>query len=319
MEESFNPKRTKLLAVVGPTASGKTALAVRLAKVFGGEVISCDSMQVYRAMPISTAVPTMEERCGVPHHMMEILEPEETFSVAEYCKRAGECIDAVTARGVLPILCGGTGLYYNSLVDGIAFADTEELPELRERLWQRVQQEGGEPLLEQLREIDPETAARLYPADHKRIIRALEVYEATGIPLSEHNRRSREKPPRWELCVLGLDYRDRALLYDRINRRVDAMLEAGLLDEARRMMERGAGHTASLAIGCKEIAPYLQGQCTLEEAAERLKMETRRFAKRQLSWFRRDKRIQWIYVDDEESPEAALLRAEEIAKEFVYG
>lgn len=303
---------TRLLAVVGPTASGKTALAVELALRLGGEVVSCDSMQIYRDMPIATAVPSEAERRGVPHHMMEIAEPEESFSVAEYCRRAKQCIEEVTARGAVPILCGGTGLYYNSLVDGIAFADIEEQPKLREELAARIESEGGEVLLRELSEVDEQTAQRLSAADHKRIIRALEVYRVTGVPMSEHIRRSREQPSPFELSVVGIDYRERERLYERINRRVDIMLEQGLVQEAERFFARHSGKTASQAIGYKELRPAMEGRCSWEEAIESLKRETRRYAKRQLSWFRRDSRIKWIYADEEGSPEAIVKRAVEL-------
>ena len=303
---------TRLLAVVGPTASGKTALAVELALRLGGEVVSCDSMQIYRDMPIATAVPSEAERRGVPHHMMEIAEPEESFSVAEYCRRAKQCIEEVTARGAVPILCGGTGLYYNSLADGIAFADIEEQPKLREELAARIEREGGEALLRELSEVDEPTAQRLSAADHKRIIRALEVYRVTGVPMSEHIRRSREQPSPFELSVVGLDYRERERLYERINRRVDIMLEQGLVQEAERFFERHSGKTASQAIGYKELRPAMEGRCSWEEAIESLKRETRRYAKRQLSWFRRDSRIKWIYADEETGPEAIVKRAVEL-------
>ena len=300
------------MAVVGATASGKTALAVELALRLGGEVVSCDSMQIYRDMPIATAVPSEAERRGVPHHMMEIAEPEESFSVAEYCRRAKQCIEEVTARGAVPILCGGTGLYYNSLADGIAFADIEEQPKLREELAARIESEGGEVLLRELSEVDEQTAQRLSPADHKRIIRALEVYRVTGVPMSEHIRRSREQPSPFELSVVGLDYRERERLYERINRRVDIMLEQGLVQEAEAFFARHSGKTASQAIGYKELRPAMEGRCSWEEAIESLKRETRRYAKRQLSWFRRDSRIKWIYADEETGPEAMVKRAVEL-------
>lgn len=300
---------TRVLAVVGPTASGKTALAVELALRLGGEVVSCDSMQVYRDMRIAAAVPDEEERRGVPHHMMEILDPEESFSVARYCEMAGACIDDIAARGRLPILCGGTGLYYSSLADGIAFAELPEQPELRERLRERALSEGGEVLLAELREIDPETAAKLAPADHKRIIRALEVYAVTGVTMAEHVRRSRLAPPRFDVTAVGISYADRQRLYDRIDRRVDMMLEAGLVEETRRFFAEHSAATAAQAIGYKELRPWLCGECSKEEAVESLKRETRRFAKRQLSWFRRDGRIMWISADDESAAGTVADRA----------
>lgn len=289
--------KIKLIAVVGPTASGKTALAVELAKELGGEIVSCDSMQVYRDMPIATAVPTVEERCGITHHMLEFLEPSHVFSVKEYCDMAAVCIEEINKNGKLPILCGGTGLYYRSLTRGIVFSESAQSPVLRAELEGIAKEKGGQYLLDKLAEFDPETAARLSFGDVKRIIRAIEIYQLEGITMSESIRRSQLEPPQYDLTAIGISYHDRQKLYDRINKRVDIMLKNGLLDEARRFFERSDCKTAMQAIGYKELKPYLDGLVSLDEAVSKLKMETRRYAKRQLTWFNRDREINWIYAD----------------------
>jgi len=302
----------KLLAVVGPTASGKTALAVELAKRYGGEVVSCDSMQIYRGMTVATAAPTPEEQQGVPHHLVGIIEPTESFSVVEYVRLAKEAIAGIVSRGNIPVLCGGTGLYYNSLVDGIEFSEAAELPGLREQLRQRALSEGGEVLLAELAQFDPDTAARLAPADHKRIIRAIEVYRATGVTMTAHIAQSRSRPSEYEAATVGLFCSDRQWLYDRIDRRVDAMLERGLLEETRRFYDRYGTGTAVQAIGYKELRPYLDGECTLDTAADNLRRATRRYAKRQISWFGRDERIQRLYMDEMNDITQAADRASEM-------
>ena len=242
--------KIKLLAVVGPTASGKTALAVELACRLGGEVVSCDSMQIYRGMTIATAAPTVEEQRGIPHHLVNIIDPAQSFSVVKYVRLAKEAIADIAARGRLPVLCGGTGLYYNSLVDGIEFSEAAGLPGLREELRLRAQTEGGEALLAELAAFDPDTAARLAPADHKRIIRAIEVYRATGVTMTQHIAESRNRPGDYETTAVGLFYSDRQKLYDRIDRRVDIMLEQGLLEETRRFYEQYGGGTCRAVTYC---------------------------------------------------------------------
>ena len=304
----------KVAAVVGATASGKTALAVSLAKRLDGEVISADSMQIYRGLAIATAKPDEAEMQGIPHHLIDFVPLNREFSVAEYCALAHEAIADIAARGRLPIVCGGTGLYVDSLLDNIIFADIPQDAALREKLNAEFDETGGEALLQRLREIDPETAAKLHSADKKRIVRGLEVYALSGTTLSEFNRRSRACPDRYRSCVIGIGYRDRQALYDRINRRVDLMLEAGLLDEVRAFYAENPVGTAVQAIGCKELLPYLRGEQTLDEAVENLKRETRRFAKRQLTWFRRNDKIVWIYADECGSYDELVRRAaEEIA------
>lgn len=301
-------ERIRLISVVGPTASGKTALAIELALRLGGEVVSCDSMQIYRGMEIATAAPTPGEQRGVRHHLISCIDPAEQFSVARYCDLAHECIADISARGGLPIVCGGTGLYYSSLVNNLEFLDAPASPVVREKYERLAREEGGERLLGLLEQIDPKSAQTLHPNQLGRIIRALEIYELTGMSKSEQDDRSRSGGDRYDLKAIGITFRDRSRLYERINKRVDIMLESGIIEEAKEFMARKVG-TAVQAIGHKELEPYIRGECTLEEAAERLKRETRRYAKRQLTWFRRDERIHWLYSDEcggGELPEQAL-------------
>ena len=282
----------KVAAVVGATASGKTALAVELARRLNGEVISADSMQIYRGLSIATAKPTAEEMNGIPHHLIDFAELDEEFSVARFCELGHRAIEGVSARGRLPIVCGGTGLYVDSLLNNIIFPDIPSDGALRDRLNSEFDEHGGGALLERLRKADQKKKKK------KRIVRGLEVYELSGTTLSEFNRRSREFPDRYRSCIIGIGYRDRQKLYDRINLRVDMMLRDGLIDEVKGFYSENAGKTVVQAIGCKELLPYLRGEQTLDEAVEKLKMETRRFAKRQLTWFRRNDKIIWIYADE---------------------
>ncbi|HHW46781.1 MAG TPA: tRNA (adenosine(37)-N6)-dimethylallyltransferase MiaA [Clostridiales bacterium] len=286
-----------LVAVVGPTASGKTVLGIKLAHHFDGEIVSADSMQIYKGMDIATAKPTEGEKEGIPHHLIDFLDPSESFSVADYVKLARRVIEDIHSRGKLPILVGGTGLYVNSLIDNIEFQPEPENLKVREELAKQAEQLGNETMLEILRSIDPETASRVHPNNIRRIIRALEVYKTTGITMSEYQRLSRQKPSPYNVCMIGIGFRDRKVLYDRINRRVDLMVENGLIEEAKKVLDSPISTVAGQAIGYKELKPYLMGEIPLSEAIENLKRETRRYAKRQLTWFRRDKRINWIYAD----------------------
>lgn len=300
-------EKIPLLAVVGATASGKTSLGVGLAKALGGEIVSADSMQIYKNIPIASAVPTDEEKSGIPHHLMEFLEVGEEFSVADYVNLARQKIIEINSRGKLPILVGGTGLYVNSLVDNISFSEEPVCKELRARLEERFDAIGGEEMLKELALFDPDSAQRLHPNNRRRIIRAFEVYESTGKTVTEQNILSREEESPFNTLLLGITYRDREKLYTRINRRVDIMVENGLLEEARHfynLERKGAGQ----AIGHKELAEYFAGNCSLEEALENLKRETRRYAKRQYTWFRRDERINWIYADEQEDLLSAALK-----------
>lgn len=294
--EEKTEKKLPLLVVTGPTASGKTGLAVELAKVLEGEVVSADSMQIYRRMEIATAKPTVEEMGGIPHHLIDFVEPDDAaFNVAAYAVRARKAIGDIAARGKLPILAGGTGLYIDAVTENIDYSAFPGDAHLRDALELEAGVRGNDAMLERLRQVDPELAEKLHPNNLGRVLRALEVYEATGIPMSEHQRRSRRESA-YRLCMLGLQFQDRALLYERVNRRVDQMMERGLLREAREI-SRIYGGTARQAIGYKELEPYLLGLLPLETCVERLKQATRNYAKRQLSWFRRDERIQWLYPD----------------------
>ncbi len=308
--------RIPLLVVVGPTASGKTGLSIRLAKTLDGEIISADSMQTYREMSVGTAKPTPEEQEGIPHHLIDVLELSESFSVAQYVEQAREAICEIQGRSKLPIVVGGTGLYVNALVDHISFSPAASDETLREELRALAQEQGNAAVLEILRKIDPETASGLHENNLGRVIRAIEVYRTTGITMSEQVRRSREEPSPYDLCMIGLNYEDRSVLYDRIGQRVDQMLRDGLLEEARRVLNSPLSVTAAQAIGYKELRGYFDGTCSLEEATKNIKRETRRYAKRQLTWFRRDQRIQWILCDREGSGEAVARRALEIVDQW---
>ena len=307
-------KKIPLLCVVGPTASGKTELGVRLAQCFGGEVVSADSMQIYKGFRIATAKPTPEEQEGIPHHLIDFLEPDRAFSLAEYLVLAKKAVQEIHSRHKLPILVGGTGLYVTSLVDNVELEEIKGDPLLRARLEREYDLDGGAALMEHLALIDPESAGRIHRNNRGRVVRALEVYELTGMPISEHQRRSKAKDSPYRLCMIGLKADDRAYLYDRINRRVDKMLEKGLLEEAKQVRELGLSQTAAQAIGYKELFSYLDGQCSLDEAVERLKQSTRRYAKRQLTRFCRDERVRWFSIDTlprEELFEKAVKYVEE--------
>jgi len=293
----------RVVVITGPTATGKTKLGVALAKRFGGEVVSADSMQLYRRMDIGTAKPTPAEKEGVPHHMMDVAEPEEAYSVSRYVAAAAACVDDILARGRLPLIVGGTGLYIDSLIAGRTFAPRGEDTALREKYGALYDEKGGEAMLDLLAAGDPARAAKLHPHDKKRIVRALEVLEGAGTALSAHDEETKKRPPRYEAATIVLDYADRADLYARIDRRVDEMMAAGLADEVARLLAAGVPPeaTAMQAIGYKELAAALAGEGTLEEAAETVKRASRRYAKRQLSWcgrYRDACRIRWGKVPD---------------------
>ena len=306
----------KIICIAGPTASGKTALAVELAKVTNGEVVSCDSMQIYKYMDIGTAKPTLEEMDGVPHHMLDIAEPWEDFSVSRYCETASPIVDDILARGKTAIIAGGTGLYMDSLIRGNTFAPLPSTGR-REELEQLAQAQGIEAVLSQLRDVDPESAARLHPSDQKRIIRAMEVYLETGETITAHNLRTQSIPPKYTPIWFGLEDVRRQDLYDRIDKRVDKMLEAGLLEEIRNLLARGipAKCTAMQAIGYKEFVAALSGQCAIEEAAVQVQQSSRRYAKRQLTWFRRNPAMHWLSRNPGETTKEILLRARQILTE----
>ena len=284
-----------IICIAGPTASGKTALAVALAKELNGEVVSCDSMQVYRRMDIGTAKPTIAEMQGIVHHMIDVAEPEEDFSVSRYCAMAAPIVEDIVARGKTAIIAGGTGLYMDSLIQGNDFAPFPATG-VRERLEQEAKEQGIQSLYDRLAAIDPESARRLHLSDKKRIIRALEVYLETGETITEHNRKTQLLPPRFTPLWLGLDFENRADLYGRIDRRVGLMLETGLIDEIQGLLSGGIPEkcTAMQAIGYKEFVSALKGECTIQEAADQVRQSSRRYAKRQLTWFRRNKSIRWL-------------------------
>ncbi len=296
-------EKIRLIVIAGPTASGKTALGVAVSKALGGEVVSADSMQVYQGMDIATAKPTAEEMQGVPHHLIDIIPPDAPFSVADFQSLAAAAIRDITRRGKLPVVVGGTGLYIDTLVDNVTLSETSPDPDVRRRLEQLAETEGTAAMLETLRSIDPAYAASLHENDGKRIIRALELWETSKITMSEQLAASRRNPSPYDATYLCLDAEDRNVLYGRIDRRVDAMLAAGLEEEARRFFDR-CGKTAVQAIGYKELAPYFRGEITREDAVASLKQSTRRYAKRQLTWFRRRQDAYHLYIDRYETAQA---------------
>ncbi|MFY9380090.1 MAG: tRNA (adenosine(37)-N6)-dimethylallyltransferase MiaA [Acutalibacteraceae bacterium] len=316
--EEFKKEQAKamykipIIAVVGPTASGKSALAIEIAKIYDAEIVSCDSMQIYKGMDIATAKPSFDEMQGIPHHLISAIDRDFDFSVAMYKELASKAIENITSRGKKAVLVGGTGLYAQALIDNVEFLQVPKNEEIRESLLKRAEKEGIENLLLELESIDEETAKNLHPNNKKRIIRALEIYYTSGQTMSEQVKKSRDNPSPYNACIIGLDFRDRQKLYDRINFRVDEMLENGLLDETKEYLNQSHKTTANQAIGCKEMSQYLNGQSTLQQATEKLKMETRRYAKRQLTWFRKDERVNWIFADEHQSLQQVIKRACEI-------
>ena len=305
-----------IICIAGPTASGKTDFAVALAKEFNGEVVSCDSMQIYRRMDIGTAKPTKEEMQGIPHHMLEVAEPEEDFSVSRYCAMASPIIDDILQRGKTAIIAGGTGLYMDSLIRGNDFAPYPSTGR-RQELEDRADREGIEVLMQWLREIDPDTAARLHLSDRKRIIRALEIYLETGETMTAHNLKTQAIPPKYTPLWLGLDFEQRSQLYERIDRRVGIMLQQGLVEEIRQLLASGisAKCTAMQAIGYKEFVSALEGYATVEEAADLVRQSSRRYAKRQLTWFRRNASMHWLVRSQDRGTEEILEDARRIIQE----
>ena len=289
----------KVICVVGPTATGKTKMGVALAQRFDGEVVSVDSMQIYRGMAVGTAAPTAEEMEGVPHHMIGVADPWESWSAARFTEAADACVQDILRRGRRPILVGGTGLYLDALLRGIDFAAGSQDTPLRRQLQERLRREGAEALLEELRRIDPDSAARLHLRDEKRILRALEVYQETGETITQHDRRTREQPPRYEGLFIGLNFQDRQDLRDRIDRRVDDMVAQGLLDEVRSLLRSGLPRTATAwqAIGYKQFLAVADRRMTEADAVEEVKLRSRQYAKRQLTWLRRNEAIHWVLWD----------------------
>ena len=305
-----------IICIAGPTASGKTALAVELAKELNGEVVSCDSMQVYRRMDIGTAKPTQEEMQGIVHHMIDVAEPDEDFSVSRYCAQAAPIVDDIVARGKTAIIAGGTGLYMDSLIQGNDFAPFPATG-VRERLEQEAEAQGIQVLFDRLAAVDPQAAGKLHLSDRKRIIRALEVYLETGETITEHNRKTQLIPPRYSPLWLGLDFENRADLYGRIDRRVGLMLEQGLIAEIQGLLAAGIPPkcTAMQAIGYKEFLAALKGECTIGEAADQVRQSSRRYAKRQLTWFRRNQKIHWLIRQEGRSGVEILTAARRFLQE----
>ena len=305
----------KIICVAGPTASGKTSLAVELAKITNGEVISCDSMQIYKRMTIGTAKPVPEEMEGIVHHMIDVAEPDEAFSVSRYCEMATPILEDILARGKTAIIAGGTGLYMDSLIRGNDFAPFPATGQ-RERLEARLAAEGVEPLIRELSQIDPEALERSQ-GNPRRIIRALEVFYETGETITAHNLRTQAVPPRYAPFWIGLDFEDRAELYRRIDLRVSIMLQQGLVQEIKDLLASGipASCTAMQAIGYKEFVDALAGKSSIEEAADQVRQSSRRYAKRQLTWFRRNKEMHWLVRKTGESGEEILNCARQLLRE----
>ena len=306
----------KIICVVGPTASGKTALAVELAKFTNGEVVSCDSMQIYRRLSIGTAKPTVEEMQGIPHHMIDILEPDEDFSVSRYVEMATPIVEDILARGKTAIIAGGTGLYVDNLIKGGEFAPTPSTG-CRERLEERLKTEGLDALIAELRQIDP-VALEKSQNNPRRIIRALEVFQETGETITAHNERTAAIPPRFDALWIGVDYVNRQDLYDRIDLRVELMVKDGLLDEIREVLNSGIPEkaTAMQAIGYKEFVGALAGRSTMEEAIAQVQQSSRRYAKRQLTWFKRNDNIHWLRRAPGQPAEEIFSQAFQLARNF---
>jgi len=305
-----------VVVIVGPTASGKTKLSIEIAKLMDGEIVSADSMQIYRYMDIGTAKPTIDERQNIPHHMMDILDPAEQFSVAEYQKMAVDIISDIHKRQKLPIIVGGTGLYIKSLLYPMNFTDAYQDLEYRKQLQETANIKGRDYLYQQLKMVDPSTASRLHPNDVRRVIRALEVYHITGKPMSHYSQNLKNMDFRYNTAMIGL-VMDRVKLYERINKRVDIMIENGLLNEVKNLLDKGYSRDmiSMQGLGYKEIIDYYQGNLSLEEAIYIIKRETRRYAKRQLTWFRAQKGIKWINIDEYSSEEDLVKHAANYIKQ----
>lgn len=298
----------KVIVIAGPTASGKTGLSIELAKLYNGEIVSADSMQIYRRMDIGTAKATKAEQAQAVHHMIDVTEPDEDYSVSRYVEEAAKCCRDIIARGKMPIICGGTGLYIDSLLSGRDFAQKDDSSELREKLGEEYDRLGGDEMLRRLSQADPERAAKLHASDKRRIVRALEIFELTGMTITEHDDATKALPPRFEAKTILLNFKNRQDLYDRINLRVDLMAEQGLFEEVEALLNSGLSDecTAMQAIGYKEVVSALRGEISREEALERIKMGSRRYAKRQLTWFRRTEDALWINWDREPNLASAL-------------
>ena len=315
-------KNNKVIVIVGPTASGKTGLSIELAKRYNGEIVSADSMQIYKDMNIATAKPTIEEMCGIRHHLIDFLNPGETYSVGQYVLDAENAISDILSRDKTPIVCGGTGLYVDSLINGINFTEDSSDDKIRNELYQLAETKGIDYLLNVLKEFDPDSYENLSQQRNlRRIIRAIEFYKVTGKTITQQNIESQNTSSKFDYLIIGLNADDRQFLYDRINRRVDLMIESGLIEETKSVLQMNLSDTSIKAIGYKELIPYINNQSSLDDCIEKLKMETRRYAKRQLTWFRRNKMINWIYIDRYSSLNDIVKVAVDIIdkKEFLNG
>lgn len=312
--------KEKIIAIVGPTASGKTGLSIRLAKELNGEIVSCDSMQIYQGMCIGTAAPTVAEMDGIPHHLFGFVPPDHEFSVADYREKAAACISDIISRGRTPILCGGTGLYLDSLLHVSGFSDVEKSDDLRRELTEYAAANGNEALHARLAEVDPASAASIHPNNVRRVVRALEMYQLTGVTKTEWDKRSLTQDSAYDARTIVLDFHDRTILHRRIEMRVDHMFEQGLETEVRALYDAGLLQPKSIAgqaIGYKEFLPYLARECTLTAVVDEIKGATRRYARRQLTWFRRYENALWLYPDTDGAPDAPLKSADELVRQVL--
>lgn len=304
-------KKIPLIVIAGPTASGKTSLAVEVAERVGGEVVSADSVQIYKYLDIGSAKPTIEEMRGIPHHLIDCVDPQESFSVADFTERAHRCIADIYSRGKIPILAGGTGLYINSVVNDIDFEEEQVDEGLRAELWKTADEKGAQYMLDMLSEFDPEAAERIHANNLVRVIRAIEFYKTTGVPISVHQAKTREKESRYAPCIIAIEH-DRDKLYERINMRVDIMMQSGLIDEVRGLVKMGYRKSLNSmkGIGYKEVMDYLRGFMTLSELTEVIKRMSRRYAKRQITWFKKDPRVIWVRYSDKLTDDAMKIIVE---------
>ena len=312
--------KTKVITIAGPTASGKTALSIDIARNFNGEIISADSMQIYKGMDIATAKPSADEQQGIKHYLIDFLEPDKKYSVGQFVLDAKKAIADITSQNKIPVICGGTGLYIDSLLNGIDFVKNSSDENTRFELINLYNKNGIDYMLDMLREADPESAERLFEEKNpKRVIRAIEFFKVSGITISEQNRISKIKGSPYDSIIFGLKANDRQYLYDRINRRVDIMIEQGLIDEARSVLNSDLSDTSSTAIGYKQLKPYFDGKAEIDECIERIKIETRHYAKRQLTWFKRNKNIHWINIDELRTTEEQFESVKDIIRRFLNG
>ena len=293
-------QKIPIIVVAGPTASGKTGLAIELAKEFDGEIVNADSMQIYKYMDIGTAKPTVEERAQAKHHLIDFLNPDEEFSVADYTQKAHEVIGDIYGRGKIPVMAGGTGLYINSVINDVSFGEIETDHALREELEERARTEGIESLVNELKEFDPVSAQRIHPNNVRRVVRAIEFYRTTGVPISEHQEMTKQIESRYNPLMLLINH-DREKLYERINLRVDIMMNEGLVDEVQKLVDMGYNKNLNSmqGIGYKEIIDYFDGVYSLDYAVDLIKQSSRRYAKRQMTWFKRDARINYLNAEED--------------------